>query len=103
MPGPFAPARGHDKVGVEVVVQGSTGNEVPVNPFYATLTDASATYRSTLAGCEPALPSVRVIRDQTARGFVTFEVPSGARKLELRYAPTVIGPGLEELRFLVER
>jgi hypothetical protein len=101
---PFAPKRGNAKVGLEVSLQGSSVREVPVNVFYATLYDARGdSYSATLAGCEPALPSLRLVRGQSARGFVTFEIPKSADKLELRYAPLVIGPGTEELKFVVRR
>lgn len=104
MDAPFAPKRGNAKVGIEVSLSGSSEREVPVNAFYATLYDARGdSYSATLAGCEPALPSVRVIRGKTAHGFVTFEIPKTAEKLELRYAPLVIGPGVEELKFAVQR
>ena len=101
---PFAAKSGFVKLGVEIVVEGTTSLEVPVNPFYATLYDVTGeSYTSTLAGCEPGVPPVRVTLGKTARGFVTFEVPKSQRKLELRYAPLVIGPGTEELRFTVLR
>lgn len=104
MEAPFAPKRGFVKVGLEVSIEGTSSLEVPVNPFYGTLVDAAGeTYPSTLAGCEPGLPSVRLVLGQKARGFVTFEIPKAARKLELRYAPVVIGPGVETLRFAVNR
>lgn len=101
---PFAPKRGSAKVGVEVAIRGESDREVPVNAFYATLVDARGdSYSATLAGCDPALPSVRLTNGKTARGFVTFEVPKTADKLELHYAPLVIGPGTEELKFAVVR
>jgi hypothetical protein len=72
---PFAAAPGNVKVGVEVVLEGTTAREVPVNPFYASLHTADGTVRTvTLAGCEPGLHAIRIVRGQRARGFVTFEV-----------------------------
>lgn len=101
---PFAPKRGNSKIGLEVSLQGTSDREVPVNVFYATLYDTRGdTFSATLAGCEPALPSLRLTRGKTAQGFVTFEVPKSAEKLELRYAPLVIGPGTEELKFAINR
>jgi len=101
---PFAPKNGFVKVGIEVSLEGTSRLEVPVNPFYATLFGASGdSYTSTLAGCEPGLPSIRLTSGQRARGFVTFEIPKTTRKLELRYAPLVIGPGVEELWFSMIR
>jgi hypothetical protein len=101
---PFASKRGFVKVGLELSVEGTSAVEVPVNPFYALLYDAGGeTYTSTLAGCEPNLPSVRLTVGKKARGFVTFEIPRGSRRLELRYAPVVIGRTSEELRFAINR
>lgn len=101
---PFAPKRGNSKVGLEISLQGTSDREVPVNVFYATLYDARGdSFSATLAGCEPALPSIRLTRGKTARGFITFEIPKSAEKLELRYAPLVIGPGTEELKFAINR
>ncbi len=101
---PFVTKRGFVKLGVEVSLEGTSAVEVPVNPFYATLYDAGGdVYTSTLAGCDPGLPSVRITTGKKARGFVTFEIPAASRRLELRYAPTIIGRGPEELRFTVNR
>ncbi len=101
---PFAARPGFAKVGIEVVMAGTSTLEVPANPFYATLYDeADRSYSSTLAGCEPGIAPVRLSLGREARGFVTFEVPKSSRKLELHYAPLVIGPGPEELRFEVIR
>jgi hypothetical protein len=101
---PFAPKRGNAKVGVEVSIQGTSTREVPVNVFYATVYDSRGdSYAATLAGCEPALPALRITNGQSSHGFVTFEVPKTSDKLELRYAPVVIGPGTEELKFAFNR
>lgn len=100
----FAPKRGFIKFGVEVSISGTSTVEVPVNPFYATLHDSTGdVYTSNLAGCDPGLPAVRVTTGKKARGFVTFEIPTMSRKLELRYAPTIIGRTGEELKFTVTR
>jgi hypothetical protein len=101
---PFAPRRGFVKVGLELSVEGTSAVEIPVNPFYATLYDSNGdAYRSTLAGCEPGLPPVRLTSGKQARGFVSFEIPGASRHLELRYTPQIIGRGPEELRFTVVR
>ena len=92
------------KIGVEVDLQATSNLEVPVNVFYATVMDANGDrYLATLAGCEPALPAVIITHDGSAHGFITFEVPRLSRKLELRYAPPVIGQAGEELRFSINR
>ncbi len=100
----FASKRGYVKFGIEVSVEGTSAVEVPVNPFYATLYDTGGdVYTSTLAGCDPGLSAVRVTSGKKVRGFVTFEIPASSRKLELHYAPTIIGRGAEELKFAVTR
>jgi hypothetical protein len=104
VPPPFAPKPDDVKLGVDVVIAGTTANEVPANPFYALLYDeAGGTYESTLAGCEPGLVPRLVTRGEDARGFITFEVPKTARALTMRYAPLIIGRGAEELRFSIPR
>lgn len=93
-----------EKIGVEVDLEATMDRQIPANPFYATLTDpAGERYPATLAGCEPALPSVVLGHGEKAHGFITFAVPRLARKLELRYAPPVVGRPPEELRFTVAR
>jgi len=104
MDAPFLPKSGNLKLGVEVSLEGTTEREVPVNAFYATLHYARGdAYSATLAGCDPALPAVRLTNGKSAHGFITFEISKSAEKLELRYAPLVIGPGTEELKFAVAR
>jgi hypothetical protein len=46
---------------------------------------------------------VRVTHGRSAQGFMTFEVPKTAQKLELRYAPVVVGSPAQELRFSIAR
>jgi hypothetical protein len=93
-----------EKIGVEVDLEATTERQIPANAFYATLTDqAGDRHPATLAGCEPALPAVVLERGEKAHGFITFAVPRLARKLELRYAPPVVGQSLEELRFTALR
>ncbi|HEX4337987.1 MAG TPA: DUF4352 domain-containing protein [Polyangiaceae bacterium] len=101
---PFSTRHGFVKFGIEVSLEGTSAIEVPVNPFYATLYDAGGeAYTATLAGCDPGLPSLRLTTGKKTRGFVSFEIPVGARRLELRYGPTIIGRSAEELRFTVVR
>ena len=101
---PFSARKGFVKLGIEVTIVGRTATDVPANPFYASARDpAGEAYAPTLAGCEPALPAAIVTAGKEARGFVTFEVPKAAERLELRYAPAIIGGSGEELRFTVAR
>jgi hypothetical protein len=99
----FRPPHGTLKLGVKVRITGTSELEVPVNPFYATAETADgASYPSTLAGCDPVLPPVRVALGKSAEGWITFDVPTDHKPLMMVYAPTLIGAGVEELRFRLE-
>jgi hypothetical protein len=96
----FAPKEGHIKLGIEVELVGTSDKEVPSSPLHAALLDGDgARYEATLAGCRPSLPPKRVKQDETARGFVTFEIPKAARGLVLRYEPFVVGRAETDLAF----
>jgi hypothetical protein len=94
----FKPKTGNIKLGAEVVIEGTANKQIPVNPFYAKVTDSeSASYSSTFAGCEPELKSLQVSKGEQSRGFITFELPEKAAGLKLTYAPFVIGGGKQEV------
>jgi hypothetical protein len=100
----FKPSAGSVKLGVKVSLEARTALQVPANPFYATLIDASnIVYESTLAGCQPALQATQLDHGQKAAGWVSFDVPAQARGLRFAYAPVLLGPGREELVFLLDR
>ena len=100
----FQPASGRVKLGVKVVIEGRSKNEVPVNPLLGTLEDSEhRDYRPDMAGCTPSLPAARVTSGRQARGFITFEVPENASGLVMTYAPFVLGMGSEELKFSLGR
>lgn len=89
---PFEPKAGNIKLGVEVAMEGTGDRDVPVSPFHAQLEDSEGNhYSTTLAGCRPILPSVRVAKGERAEGWVSFELPQSARGLKLVYDPIVIG------------
>ena len=94
----LAPPDGVKKFAVEVEVQGLSQVEVPANPFYATLmTEQGQQYESTLAGCAPLLTAQRLTRGQSARGWITFDIPDAARPTSLLYRPAIIGVGSPEV------
>jgi hypothetical protein len=100
----FRPSAGLVKLGVLVHIEATGGLQVPANPFYATLLDASQTrYETTLAGCQPALHAGQLTRDQKASGWISFEIPKAARGLQLTYAPLLLGAGKDELTFALDR
>lgn len=100
----FRPAAGRIKLGLEVLIEARGFREVPSNPFLATLRDAEGRdYQADLAGCTPTLRADRLTQKQTARGFITFDVPQDATGLIMTYAPFVVGVGQEKLEFALGR
>jgi hypothetical protein len=86
------PKPGHVRLGVKVMIEGRSSNEVPVNPFYARLHDKQRDgygYAATFGGCEPDLKSARVKKGDRMTGFITFEIPAQASGLELVYSPYI--------------
>ena len=96
----FAPAAGSIKLGVDVTLEGTADKDVPVNPFYAKLVDSEGySWTSTLAGCTPDLKSMRINSGDSARGWITFEIPKSATGLKLTYSPFIVGSSKQELVF----
>ncbi len=80
------------KVAVEVELHAAGTQEIPANPFYALLTDRDGRqFESTLAGCPPLLPAAKLRSGESARGWITFDVPEGSAPHSLVYQPAVIG------------
>ncbi len=100
----FQAKPGHIKLGVEVQIEGRSERAVATNPFAASLRDSNdEDYKAALAGCEPTLRAGHVSSGETARGFISFEVPRGATGFVMKYAPFIVGAGPEELRFSLGR
>lgn len=86
------PPPGVRKVSVEVELVASGKVDIPANPFYALLVDRDGRqFESTLAGCSPLLEAARLSIGQSARGWVTFDVPESSIPHALVYQPAVIG------------
>lgn len=83
---------GFTRVGFDVEITGKTKARVAANPFYARLSDQEGkAYRPVFGGCEPDLRHAPLGSGESARGFVTFEVPDTAGRLSLRYQPQLSG------------
>lgn len=90
------------KFAVEVELRALGEAEVPANPFYATLATAEGQeFESTLAGCRPLLTAQRLKKPQSARGWITFDIPETARPASLIYRPVIIGTGSEKVELLL--
>ncbi len=80
------------RLGIQVEIEPTGEVQVPANPYYARLVDGLGNvYEATLGGCGPPLAPTLPGRGQTARGWIVFEVPSGARDFTLSYAPPLVG------------
>jgi hypothetical protein len=89
---------------VEVQIDATTSAKVPVNPFYALISDRNGErYEATLAGCAPVLAAAQISQGESARGWISFDVPEGISGARLSYAPAVLGGGRPEVTFALER
>lgn len=96
------PPPGVRKVSVEIELTASGGAEVPSNPFYAQLADKDGRFfESTLAGCPPLLEAARLRTGESARGWITFDVPESSVPHSLVYQPAVIGVSPPKVELLL--
>ena len=100
----FRARSGFIKLGVELEIQAHGERPLPVNAFYAKLTDgAGKSYSATLGGCEPALPAKRLEPSERASGFVTFELPAAATGLTFVYDPYLVDASPSGVRVRLSR
>ncbi|HKO90733.1 MAG TPA: hypothetical protein VJU61_06265 [Polyangiaceae bacterium] len=93
-------AAGGRRVGVLVSLQARGRLQVPANPYYALLVDSeNVAYEATLEGCTPALPVRLLDAGQSARGWVSFDVPRQRGNFSFSYAPLLASGEREETRF----
>lgn len=101
---PAAPRTRRDewvRVGVELEVRANSSLLVPTSPYYALLTDERGrTHEAKLEGCRPALGSRLLESGQSARGWISFDVPAQTKTHTLVYAPRLLDEHTE-LRLLV--
>jgi hypothetical protein len=86
------------RLGVDVTVQARGSLQVPANPYYALLIDSTnSVHEATLGGCEPQLSPTLLEPGQTARGWISFDLPRKSVGLKLAYAPALTAPSQVEL------
>jgi len=92
------------RVGLQLSLEPTGKVQVPANPYYARLVDAEQNvYEATLGGCgEPLTPTLPT-PGHPARGWVVFELPSGARPVTFLYAPELVGAPKTELSVELRR
>jgi hypothetical protein len=96
----FKAKQGNIKLGVQVLIEGNSDKDVPINPYYAKLVDSDGfAYTSTYGGCEPELKAVRIVRGEKSGGWVTFEIPEKATGLKFSYDPIIIGAAKQPITF----
>jgi Domain of unknown function (DUF4352) len=97
------PPAGVRRLGVEVAIEATTETKVPVNPFYALISDRNGErFEATLAGCAPVLAAAQISQGESARGWISFDVPQEMLGARLSYAPAVIGAGRPEVVFALD-
>ena len=88
------------RVGVLVTVQARGIQQVPANPYYALLVDGEdEVHEATLGGCTPPLPVSLLEAGQSARGWISFDVPRQRSNFSFSYAPLLANGDREETRF----
>jgi len=94
-------AEGGRRVGVLLTLQARGLLQVPANPYYALLVDDDReVHEATLGGgCTPALPVRLLDAGQSARGWVSFDVPRQRGNFSFSYAPLLASGEREETRF----
>lgn len=97
------PPAGVRRLGVEVLIEAKGESKVPVNPFYALVSDRNGErYEATLAGCTPVLEAAQISKGESARGWISFDVPEGMAGARLSYAPAILGGSKPEVLFTLE-
>lgn len=92
--------KGRQRLGIEVEIAGQGPPRVPANPHYARLTArGGGVYRSVFGGCDPDLRHKPLGTGETARGWITFELPEDSRDLLLSYSPYLVDGGKQTLEF----
>ena len=86
-------------LGEAEVPAGATG-ETGMRPGAAAAAEGQE-FESTLAGCRPLLTAQRLKKPQSARGWITFDIPETARPASLIYRPVIIGTGSEKVELLL--
>jgi hypothetical protein len=97
------PPAGVKRLGVEVTITARSDVQVPANPFYAlVLTPQGNRFEATLAGCQPVLTATRLGNGDSARGWISFDLPESLSQARFSYAPALLGAGKPELVFAIE-
>ena len=86
---------GKQLLAVEVLVESSATSGVDVNPFYFSVQDSDGyEYTISIFGKDPSLQSQNDLPSgEKMRGRVTFEVPTSAHGLVLKFEPLSFGGG----------
>ncbi len=90
------PKTGNIWLGVELVVESISDEQIWANPAHAKLLDvAGTTYSYSFIAskdCDPGLRAGQLNKNEKAMGWVVFEIPEDASGLRLVYDPIHPGP-----------
>jgi hypothetical protein len=96
----FLPKEGNIKLGVELSIENLSDEDLPVNSFYAKVSDSDGTeYASTFGGCKPEFINWRIGSGVKTGGWIMFEIPATVHGLTLTYNPVIIGKRAQPLVF----
>ena len=87
---------------VDVVIEATTRDKAPYNPFYFKVKDSEGFEATAGLGGNDSLKSGELAKGEKVRGKVTFEIAEGARGLVLSYQPLVLLGGYEPIRVALE-
>lgn len=98
---PMAPPQGYERLSVPIKIKGRSSREVPLNTMDFTLIDDDGhQFRPTLAGCRPALKTMRLTKGRSQSADLAFDVPREERSWQLVFHPFLLGR--KELRAKVK-
>ncbi len=95
--------QGNVLLGVELLVEGRSPDEVHFNPFHCKVRESNgAVTTPTFNGCEPRLRDHRLAQGERERGWVSFELSSSAQRLQLVCSQAVVGGQTRVLEFSLD-
>ncbi len=77
------PAPGRRLVAFDITIEAAGGTVSVASQDFALQDEQGYVYEAAFAGREPALRSTNLVRGRTVAGWVTFEVPAGAKLVAL--------------------
>lgn len=82
-----------------VTLENASRERAPYNPLYFKVKDGEGfEYTASLLAADQSLKSGELAAGERVRGFVAFQVPAAAKRLQISYQPLVLFGGYQVLR-----